>query len=234
MYNIKTIGVGIRSSAITSKSGVSTGMKMFQYCGKAEIFSESGELLSKADVAFDPKSGLLITVPRSFKHLAQPTFEIVFFDPIMGLVTCQCLLSAPLMVEGGRRSLRCRVLDQLFARQRRHDLKIPLESEVTVRSESAAEGTCQREHKAKLRNISAGGVYLISKLPAGVGDLLSFTFHDTQQPIKLTGRILRVEQGVHPKDPGYQGYGCRFVDIPLRDESLLRSYIFKKEREMHQ
>ena len=208
-------------------------MKMFQYCSKAEIFGESGELLTQADVAFDPKSGLLLTVPRGFKHLAQPAFEIVFFDPIMGLVTCQCALSAPLIVEGGRRSLRCRVLSQLYARQRRHDLKIPLESEVTVRAESAAGGAGQ-EQKARLRNISAGGVYLVSRFPAIVGDLLSFTFHDAPQPIRLTARVLRVEQGVNPKDPACQGYGCRFVDIPLRDESLLRSYIFKREREMHQ
>lgn len=211
-------------------------MKSFQYCRKAEIYDEPGTLLCEAEVAFDPKSGLLLTVPRSFKHLSQPIFEIVFYDPILGLVTCKCALSAPLILPGGRRSLRCRVIEQLYQRQRRLDLKIPLETRTTVRVEYPPEETPLQPGKAYpavIRNISAGGVYLVTRLPAAVGRKLSFTFEEGGLSLPLTARVLRVERDVNERDPSLAGYGCRFVDLPTRVESQLRSYVFRTEREMH-
>ncbi len=212
-------------------------MKKFQYCQKAEIYNETGGLLCQAEVALDPKSGLLLTVPRSFKHLSQPTYEIVFFDPVMGLVTCKCVLSAPLILPGGWRSLRCRVMEQLYLRQRRVDLKIPLEARVMVRVEYPPEETPfqpGKEHPAIIQNISAGGVYLVTRLPVAIGRILSFTFYETDSPLLLTATVLRVEREIDPQDRSLAGYGCRFTDLPTRVETQLRSYIFRAEREMHQ
>ena len=211
-------------------------MKLFQYCRKAEIYNGAGDLLCVADVTYEPKSGLLVTVPRSFKHLSQPSFALVFYDPVQGLVTCNCVFSAPLILPGGWRSLRCQVQEQLYRRQRRLDLKIPLECAVMVRLLPGSEDDPpppETPCPATVHNLSAGGVYLTTRLNAAVGRRLAFSFHETGAPIPLVASILRVERDLSERDPALAGYGCRFTDMAAREESLLRGYIFQREREMH-
>ena len=86
---------------------------------------------------------------------------------------------------------------------------------------------------ATVHNLSAGGVYLTTRLNAAVGRRLAFSFHETGVPIPLVASILRVERELSERDPALAGYGCRFTDMAAREESLLRGYIFQREREMH-
>lgn len=212
-------------------------MTPFYYCKKAEIHDRSGETVP-AQVSIAPTGGLLVTVPRGFQYDPDSPVEIAFYDPIQGIALCRAALSAPLISDDHRScSYRCRVLEHLAQDQRREDVKIPLSSEIGITLEEAAgkdplpvpppEGT------ASLRNISAGGAYLLSKMDLQVGDRLFFYFHGAGGSIPLTAEILRIDALTDRHNRPINGYGCRFVDLASSYEARLRGYVFQKARQLY-
>jgi len=176
-------------------------------------------------VSTAPTGGLLLSLPRDISFPSGEPVEVVFFDPVRGLVRCSCRLSAP-VPEGDTCTYRCEVLDFLSQKQRRADLKLALSIPVDVSFGSS-------NWDATIDNISAGGVLLVSSFRAKKGDLLFFRFDKTDPPIDLTARVLRVELRPPRKGKLYFGYGCSFVDLKPTDESLLRGYIFQEERRIY-
>lgn len=200
-------------------------MTPFSYCKKAEILYPTSATPIQAAVSVGSIGGLLVTAPRDAECPLRTPVDIRFFDPFQGLVRCRCLLSSPL-VSGSMRSYRCEVLEQLAQVQRREDIKVSLSIVVEVDCEGVR---CP----ATILNISAGGVYLVSALAASVGDRLSFNFTKTTSPILLNAEILQAELQVNQTGRSVYGYGCRFVDIGIHQESLLRSYVFQEERKLY-
>lgn len=200
-------------------------MTPFSSCKKADILLPKPADPVQAAVTTDSTGGLLVSVPRGTECPLHTPVDIRFFDPILGVVRCRCRLSSPL-VSGDTRSFRCKVLERLTQIQRREDIKVPLSVAVYV----DYEGT---RYPANIENISAGGVYLVSGLVAAVGDQLSFTFPKTDPPIPLTARILRAELRINQNGRSAYGYGCRFVDLNVSNESLLRAFVFQAERQLY-
>ena len=99
-------------------------MLSFYYCKKAEIFDAANERMVPAAVSTGAMDSLLITVSRDYVHKSGDPVEILFYDPIQGLVTCRCMLTSPLNVDRQNRSFRCQVLEILSRDQRRQDIKI--------------------------------------------------------------------------------------------------------------
>ena len=202
-------------------------MAMFSRCKKAELTDDASGQKITAGVSIGPLDSLMVALPTAAKFKPGKTTKIKFLDPTLGVVTCTCALTAPLLT-GDKRfvAYRCRVLEQLSRDQRREDIKIPLTSRVQVSlqgSDSSAPAT--------VSNISAGGVYLCTSLPAQKGDKLTFTFLETGAAIPLTAEILRAE---HRPDLGGIGYGCRFIHLSPQYEAQLRAYIFQEERRLYQ
>lgn len=201
-------------------------MAMFSYCKKAEVLDEATGKLITAGVNVGALNSLMVALPVSAKFKPGKTNQIRFLDPTMGVVTCRCTLTAPLLTQDKRFvAYRCRVLEQLSREQRREDIKIPLTSQVQITIQDS-DGSAS----AMIRNISAGGVYLSSGLPAQKGDKLAFTFREAGAPIPLTAEILRVESR---PDLGGIGYGCRFLHLSPQHEAQLRAYIFQEERRLY-
>lgn len=200
-------------------------MTPFSHCKKAEILYPKGAAPILAVVSTGAIGGLLVTAPREAECPLRTPVDIRFFDPILGVVRCRCRLSSPL-VSGTMRSYRCEVLEQLTQIQRREDIKVSSSVMVEVECEGL-------RSPAMIQNISAGGVFLVSGLVAAVGDRLSFQFNQTTPPILLTAEILRAELQVNQNGRSSYGYGCRFVDMGVQQESLLRSYVFQEERRLY-
>jgi len=200
-------------------------MTPFLHCKKAELPGGWGQPTIRAAVSSTPTGGLLISLPRDISFSTTEPIDVIFFDPIQGLVRCSCRLSDP-APKGDTCTYRCTVLEQVSREQRRSELKIALNVPVEVRFG----GTFW---EAEVQNLSAGGVLLVSALHAKQGDVLNFRFDQTDSPIYLSAQVLRV--GLRPPRKGklYYSYGCRFVDLQSQDESLLRSYIFREERRMY-
>lgn len=200
-------------------------MAPFLYCKKGEILDPKGGPSIQAAVRTGSVGGLMLTVPRGIELPLRTPVDIRLFDPILGVVRCRCVLSTPLVTKG-MRTFRCAVLEQVAQLQRREDIKVSLSAGVDVTLDG-------RHYPATIQNISAGGVFLVSTMVAMTGDQLTFTFPLTETPISLTAEILRVELRVGQTSRSTYGYGCRFVDLGVFQESQLRSYVYQEERRLY-
>ena len=200
-------------------------MTPFYHCKKTVLPNPKEGPPIHAVVTNAPTGGMVLTVPRGVEYPLRTPINATLFDPVLGVVLCRCMFSSSL-VSGGERSYRCEVLESLAQKQRREDIKISLSARVEVVFDDT-------RYTSTIYNISASGVYIVSSLAAKQGDMLSFEFNRTDPPIPLTAQVLRVENRVDRRGQLIRGYGCRFVDLGVAQESQLRSYIFQEERRLY-
>ena len=176
--------------------------------------------------------GILLTIPRSLEIKSQ-AFQILFYDPTLGMLTCRCALSSPLPLPDDKQSVRCDILERLSQKQRREDMKIPVEVRVMLHVTKEPGDSVyvpMSGWAATTKNISAGGVYLCTDLVLKEGRRVRFDFRETGENLNLTAQILRVDDITErPSQPMY-GYGCRFVNLSGRYENQLRNFVFQEER----
>lgn len=198
---------------------------------------KSGELLCRARVNVGRSGDILMIIPSAAAYKPNSMYHVIFYDPVSGLVTCKCRLSAPVNMPGGVCSLRCEIQDKLTARQRRQDVKVRVQINVMIHTSYVAGDPVrvpELGYPAAIDNISAGGVYLRTALPLPVGRRIWFNLRQTGEELTLSAQILRVED--LPVQPGQAcyGYGCKFVNLLSRQEAILRSYVFQEERNQRQ
>ena len=208
---------------------------MFERCKKADILEKSGELLCRARVNVGRSGDILMIIPTAAAYKPNSLYHVIFYDPVNGLVTCKCRLSTPVMMPGGELcSLRCEVQDRLTSRQRRQDVKVQVQINVMIHSTFLPGDTLQLPemgYPATIDNISAGGVYLRTALHMEPGRKLWFNLRQTGEELSLSVQILRVEKAApQPGHPEMYGYGCKFINLLSRQETLLRSFVFQEER----
>lgn len=210
---------------------------MFEKCKKADILEKSGALICQARISVGRNGEVLMVIPRAAAYKPNTNYRVVFYDPVLGRVTCRCRLSVSVPLPGGELcSLRCEILEQLAQDQRRQDVKIPLGMNIMLHA--AYQSGDPIEHSvlgvpATIVNISAGGVYLRTALQLTRGRRVWFDFAETGENLTLSAMVLRVENvsanNAGSNKPLY-GYGCKFVDMLSRHEAALRSYIFQQQR----
>ncbi len=208
---------------------------MFEKCKKADILEKTGALICQSRVSVGRSGEILLVIPRAAVYKANTNYRVVFYDPVLGRVTCRCRLSAALPLPGGEMcSLRCEVQEQLAQDQRRQDVKIPLGLSIMLHS-AYQPGDPVRPSElgvpATVVNISAGGVYLRTSLLLAKGRRVWFDFMETGEKLTLSAQILRVENASLTQNQILYGYGCKFVNMLSRHESVLRSFIFQQQRQ---
>ena len=210
-------------------------MAILQNCTKAEVYDTNGALLCPATVQSGPMDSILVITPDSLDHREHDLFRIVFYDPVLGVLTCRCELSAPLDLPDHMTSYRCEILERLNQEQRRQDVKVSVAAgaEVTIhvaRQPGDHIQVVKDGYPATVLNISAGGVYLRTALPLQEGRRLWFDFKGAGETIPLTAQVLRVETRPDRYSRPVVGYGCQFVDMANMYELQLRSFVFQQER----
>lgn len=100
--------------------------------------------------------------------------------------------------------------ERLFRAKRRHHRK-PFSMVVDY----AAEG---RAYKDYIQNISAGGVFIETRMPFTVGQevSLSFPLPNHEKYIKITGEVVRTSP---------QGIGVKFKMVDQDQETMIRSLL---------
>jgi len=75
-----------------------------------------------------------------------------------------------------------------------------------------------RFYKSHIRNISAGGVFIETRMPFTAGQEVSLTFPlpDYQKHIKIIGKIVRLTQ---------QGIGVKFKMVNQDQEAMIKSLL---------
>lgn len=209
---------------------------MFEKCKKADIIEKTGALICQARVSVGHSGEVLLVIPRAAAYKPNSLYRVVFYDPVLGRVTCRCRLSASLSLPGGELcSLRCEILEQLNQEQRRQDVKIPLEMTVmlhVVYQPGDVSRVPESGVPATIVNISAGGVYLRAPLTLDKGRRVWFDFQIGGETLTLSAQILRRENAALSSNHQlHYGYGCKFINMLSKHEAALRSFIFQQQRQ---
>lgn len=75
-------------------------------------------------------------------------------------------------------------------------------------------------------DVSLGGLFLESDIPLKIGTLvfLSFTLREAEAPIRVIGRVVRVQREAD-EILNVVGMGVQFVDLPESARAAIQSYI---------
>lgn len=210
-------------------------LPMFEKCKKADIIEKTGALICQSRVSVSRTGDILLVIPRAATYKANSNYRVVFYDPVLGRVTCRCRLSASLPLPGGELcSLRCEVLEQLAQDQRRQDVKIPLGVNVMLHALYQPGDTVRAPESgvpATIVNISAGGVYLRTSLLMAKGRRVWFDFQPGEEKLTLSAQVLRAENASLGQNQILYGYGCKFINMLSKHETMLRSFIFQQQRQ---
>lgn len=202
---------------------------MFEKCKKADILEKSGALICQVRVNVGRSGEVLLVIPRAATYRPNAIYKVMFYDPVLGLVTCRCRLSAAVPLPGGELcSLRCEIQEYLTQEQRRRNMKIDLGQSVMLHAVFQSGDPVPAPGyvvPATVVNISVGGVYLRSPLLLAEGRRVWFDLQLSGDSLTLSAMILRVENASVSPNQKLYGYGCKFVNMLSRDEALLRSFI---------
>ncbi len=103
----------------------------------------------------------------------------------------------------------------------RNDVRISLDMDVKVYSSDSTE-----EKDAKVKNISARGILLISHEIWKKGNLLSFNLPLSNENIPLVAEIVNI---IPIGTKNLIGYGCQLSNLPEKTESIIRQFIFHEQ-----
>lgn len=211
-------------------------MKTLKRCRKASIYDDEKNLLCQASVFLDEEENLRISMTQDFDEKIQKTFEIIFFDPVMGLIPCRCALTEPEDLSKQIVSFKCDVLERGEQIQRRMDIKVPVDIEIIMHTDGIVGGMIDIKdggYTAVMKDISAGGTYIVSKMWVEEGKFIDFTFAETKTPIQLSAEVLRVMELTDEEGNVTYGHGCKFAEMSRGTESQLRNFVYQKERELY-
>lgn len=205
----------------------------FYDCKKANIYDTNNALLCEAAVTDLTENSATLTIPGALGDILRTEALVTFFDSQRGLVTCFCALSdyQEFFTEDGSKacSIHCAIGQESEALDRRRDLKVPVDISVRVHFKDLDSKMDTAE--IRILDISAGGIFCISRQCWGIGQAFIFPFWEGN--FSLTAEVLRQQDPptYNPKlsDDSLYGYGCRFIDLPDASESALRSFIFRKD-----
>ena len=206
---------------------------MFEKCKKGDIIEKTGALICQARVSVGHSGEVLLVIPRAASY--KPN-RVVFYDPVLGRVTCRCRLSASFPLPGGElSSLRCEILEQLNQEQRRQDVKVPLDMTVMLHAVYQPGDTSRMPEAgvpSTIVNISAGGVYLRAPLMMDKGRRVWFDFQIDRENVTLSAQVLRRDNAALSSNHQiHYGYGCKFINMLSKHEAALRSFIFQLQRQ---
>ncbi len=211
-------------------------MKTIKRCKSASIYDKNKKLLCIVNVYLDDEENLMLSVPGFFNPELQDTYDIMFFDPVLGLAPCVCALTKADPMSEDMDSYKCDVLERGEQIQRREDLKVPVNISIKMFVlDQPRGGTIDLDNpvKAVMKDISAGGVYVITDEAIETGKYIRFRFREGRMPVLLTAKILRVID-LSGKDAGAKfGYGCQFCNLTKNDETQVRGYVYKVEKALY-
>lgn len=115
----------------------------------------------------------------------------------------------------------CEILNvqEIFQRQKDLRVKVNISAECMTDKGWFFSGTIQ--------NISAGGLFLVTKHAMKPNDRFSFQHNFSSGPQKITAKVLRVSALMG----GGFGYGCQFVNMSLDSETAVRKLVYTKQKE---
>lgn len=151
--------------------------------------------------------------------------RVDFYDDVIGVVVTDSEVRIrinPNYPEEPERWIgECRIRNIDTIVQRHLDVRVNVELGVQFQTEDGD------NFVGCIRNISAGGIYVVTDaaLPLGMRISFAYAFRHLERPY-----VVEVLWGQGEKE-GRFGYGCRFLDLTSGAESAVRNYVFSRLRE---
>lgn len=190
----------------------------------------------------------LISVARFIKkeeniiHLAigtenVPNFHqevyVILTNEVYGLFTYRCI-TQDIVISKSQSSKKRYYFAQFYVNenvsvvQRRRDIKVKVKLYIIISMKDIygkeLSETEKVEHKVLVKDISASGMFFVSKTQFSPGQKFDFIFDQTNMPFLIQAEIVREQ-----KDGEYIGYGCKFLDLSPSRESIVRQYVYKMQ-----
>ena len=195
-------------------------LDMVDEYSKAQIFSDERALLGKAEVTGkigDKKISL--NVHDDVMSQLSTSFIITLSSDAHGLITYKANMLEFRRVASCANTYEvlCELLEVLEIIQRRENFKIKTLIPITLSVGGAG------AYPAEIKDISASGVFIETNANLNVGQIIEFMFEKAGPPFLLTAEVVRSKL----YGSGLGGFGCKFVDLPVTNESSIRRYVFK-------
>lgn len=191
-------------------------------CESCLVYGSDRKPLSRARVT-EVKENVLQLYFRSPKLKAVRLKTIVdFYDAQQGLIRTLCdmtLKKNPKVYEAGEPWMAdCTLVKvyESFQRQKDIRVKVQIASEFVLSDGKYFSGT--------VRNISAGGLYMVTDQKMNSGQMFSFTYPFKAEPFRVNVRVLRVQELM-----GGYGYGCKFEELSPGEEADVRNFVYQKQ-----
>ena len=191
-------------------------------CESCLVYGSDRKPLSRARVT-EVKENVLQLYFRSPKLKAVRLKTIVdFYDAQQGLIRTLCdmtLKKNPKVYEAGEPWMAdCTLVKGYESFQRQEDIrvKVQIASEFVMSDGKYFSGT--------VRNISAGGLYMVTDQKMNSGQMFSFTYPFKAEPFRVNVRVLRVQELM-----GGYGYGCKFEELSPGEEADVRNFVYQKQ-----
>ncbi len=191
-------------------------------CESCLVYGSDRKPLSRARVT-EVKENVLQLYFRSPKLKAVRLKTIVdFYDAQQGLIRTLCdmtLKKNPKVYQAGEPWMAdCTLVKvyESFQRQKDIRVKVQIASEFVLSDGKYFSGT--------VRNISAGGLYMVTDQKMNSGQMFSFTYPFKAEPFRVNVRVLRVQELM-----GGYGYGCKFEELSPGEEADVRNFVYQKQ-----
>lgn len=207
-------------------------------CHKASIYTVDKDYLCDAHVSRITDGTALFTFDEPGADYLRSEVLATFYDNKKGLISCYCRLSCykEYAVSPGvwNSSAVCTFGKVVTSLQRRNDLKVRVNIPTLLSFSDGGDDSCRTE--GTVRDISAGGVFIICSNSLPIGQVFQFSFKAGQKNLLLTAEVLRVHSpgqipGAEPFMPDSDafGYGCRFIHMTSYEEAAVRSFVFQQD-----
>ena len=160
-------------------------------------------------------------IPEKAEGMLDGTVEITFnvLDSSNGIIVYKGKIFSY-----GDKYINIKDVEKLNTIQRRQDVKAYLETDITITPLSKE---AMEDIEVKLKDISCGGLCIISEQELDISLIYSVVIFFTSIPIIPRFRIVRFENN----GDGKYIYGCKFLKLKPGEEALIRSFVFRSQIE---
>lgn len=196
----------------------------FRDCETCLVYGTDNKPLSRARVKTDEKDKVTLYFNNPKLRSVRFKTRVDFYDTQQGIMRALCELvirknTNKDMAEPWMADVSVLKVENVFQRQK--DLRVRVNINISITTDK------NQILSASVRNISAGGLFLVTSKAIDPGTKFTFNYNFGGILCKVNGMVL-ASRGV---TTGGFGYGCKFVNLLPETEAAIRKYVFAKQTE---
>lgn len=203
---------------------------------KASIYNLNKMFICDTEVIGKQDDIIILIIPENLAPKLPTDLIITLYDDIYGLITYKAKI-----IQFKRRvsknsqfeyMVKFKLIKKIGIVQRRSNVKVKTEIKTIIEftdenwykliNEDTKEPI---RYTVVIKDISAAGILFKTKEKFDIGQYFIFTFNKCSKPFEVKAEILRIQK----YDNEYFGYGCRFINLTLSKESIIRQYVFRMQ-----